>query len=187
MRLFIVGVAVFLVTTAGVAQQPSRWTLSAGPEWSRIPSIWGLRVRADYDLVGRNSPFRVGLLAGGSWGPTQAFRDPIGSGSYYSGVNQRLDLTFGVTTALTPLPRARVSPYFTFGVVARQVWINGTSVWESPITPSSFVERSHTVGQITSTMGWGIRARIARRLFQVEIRTLYDVRFLTIGTSLPFE
>jgi len=125
---------------------------------------------------------------GGSWGPSQGFVNALGSSTYYSGEIQRGDLVFGLTSALTPLPRARISPYFTVGVLARQVWINGTTyLWDSTNPQGTYVERSRTYGHITSTWGWGIRLRLGGRMFQVERRTLYDVKSLTFGTSLPFE
>lgn len=44
MRRFIAGVAFVFCTTTGLAQQPSRWTISVGPEWTQVgPNnhLWG--------------------------------------------------------------------------------------------------------------------------------------------------
>ena len=187
MRLFIVGAALLFTTTAGAQ---TRWTLSAGPEWSSVPNVWGMRLRADYDLVGRRSPLRIALLGGARWGPTQTFRQSLGSGSSFYGSDQSVDLTFGAVAAFTPVPRARVSPYLTFGVLARQTWSYGWSRWTSGVDGSLLLdqpERFRTVGQIFSSLGLGVRAKIAGRMFQVEIRRVYDFTSLTFGTSLPFE
>lgn len=191
MRSFLVLLLALCLAVSAAAQSPptpSRWTLSAGGDRWYYPNVWGLRVRADYDLVGQRSPFRLGLLMGGSWGPSQGFLRSFGDGSYNSGEVQRGDLVFGLTSAVTPLPKARFSPYFTFGVVARQVWRNGTSYWWNTMNAQqSTVEPSRTYGHITSTWGWGIRMRLRGRMFQLEQRVLHDLHSITFGTSLPFE
>src|SRR2546426_5643223 len=71
MRLLIVGAALlFSVSTTAAAQ--SRWTLSAGPEWTGTLSnghFYGGRLRAEYDLITPTSPFRLRLEAGTFWSP----------------------------------------------------------------------------------------------------------------------
>ena len=191
MRSFLVLLCALSSVTAAAAQTPqtpSRWTLSAGRDQWYYPNVWGMRLRADYDLLGGRGPFRLGLLMGGSWGPSQLFSNHVGGNTYYSGEVQRGDVIFGLTSALTPLPKARFSPYLTFGVVARQVWMNGTTYMWDPTNPqATLIERSRTYGHITSTFGWGLRMRIHGRMFQLEHRVLYDLHSVTFGTSLPFE
>lgn len=92
MRLFIVGIAV-LFTTSGAAQ--SRWTLSAGPEWSEFRSLWGLRFRADYDLLNQQSPLQLRLQSSARWGPTQGFRYSLGPLGTAFGEDQTVDVTLG--------------------------------------------------------------------------------------------
>ena len=190
MRSFLVLLlALSLIGSAAAQtpQTPSRWTLSFGRDSWYYPSVWGLRVRADYDLVGRRGPFRLGLLMSGSWGPSQYFTEPAGD-AYLGGNVQRGDLVFGLNSAITPLPKARFSPYLTFGVVARQAWVHGTTYMNVPGYPElNWVEPSHTYGHIVPTWGLGVRFRIRSRMFQLEHRVMYDVHTWTFGTSLPFE
>lgn len=189
MRLFFVGVVLLFCTTSGVAQQPSRWTLSAGPEWTRtfVGSKLGGRLRAEYDLVAPTSPLRLRAEAGTFWSPTQSFWGTYIDGSTVQGFNQTVDLTFGFSAAIAPLPRARFSPYIMMGAYARQAWSHGTSSFRDSngnlvsINP----EGSRTVGDVLFQAGIGIRARIGGRMFQLELRH-FDHRALTFGTSLPF-
>ncbi len=188
--------ALSFVSSTAVAQTtpqtPSRWTLSAGREWSRTPNLWGLRLRADYDLVGQHSPVRLQLQMGTLWGPTQFFFHSFGSPGYttsYMGSDQTIDLTFGVVAAITPVPRARVAPYFTFGVLARQSWSYGWSRWSSSVVGGTFEtpERLRALGAISAVPGLGVRARIGQRTYQFEYRWLANRHSATFGTRLPFE
>jgi hypothetical protein len=186
-RLFIVGIAL-LLTTAASAQ--TRWTLSAGPEWTstlKTGHFYGGRLRAEYDLITSTSPFRLRVEAGGFWSPTQSYFGNLIDGSYYYGASQSVDLSFGLSAALTPLPRARLAPYVVMAVVARQRWWHGfdsfrnpdgSLAWNSPVT-------SWTRGDMLFTPGIGIRARIGGHTFQLEMRH-YEHRSLTLGTNLPF-
>lgn len=201
MRSFLVLSVALSFTVSTVAAQatpptPSRWTLSTGPEWG-YPSLWGLRVRADYDLVGRTSPVRLRLQAGALWGPTQRFYRATGAGSVFYGSDQTVDLTFGVVAAISPVPRARISPYLTMGVLASQAWSHG---WSAARNAGGEVfgyraEGTRMSGDIIITPGLGIRANIGGRSFQIEVRRLYGRNSdafgmrnsLTFGTTVPFE
>ncbi len=187
MRLFIVSIALLLTTTVGAAQ--TRWTLSAGPEWTPTVSgqFWGGRLRAEYDLTRPTSPFRLRLEAGTFWSPTQSFFASYLDGSSYGGFKQSVDLTIGLSAAISPLPRARFSPYIMMGVYARQSWSHGANsfrnadgslAWSSP-------ERSRTYGDLLAQVGIGIRARIGGHTFQLEMRN-FGTRSLTLGKNLPF-
>ena len=83
MRLFIVGAALlFSVSTTAAAQ--SRWTFSAGPEWSGVGNnshIYGGRLRAQYDLLRPDRPLRLHLEFGGRWDPTQSYFNTLSDGS----------------------------------------------------------------------------------------------------------
>ena len=116
MRSFIVGALLVLVATPATTQ--SRWTFSAGPEW--IDRVVGGRVRAEYDLTPSLKPFRVRLEFGGYWEPTQNFYATYLDGSSVGGTKQSMDLSVGLSGVVAPLPRARVAPYLSFGVLARQ-------------------------------------------------------------------
>ena len=190
MRLFIVGVPLLLsiATTAGAQ---SRWTFSAGPEWVQWGSqtqatLWGVRLRAEYDLTKPTSIFGLRLEGGGRWGPTQGYFYESGPFSV-GGSEQRMDLMLGLSGGLSPFPRARFSPYVTMGIFGRQKWMQGSSfiydsttlVWRDPYS-------SHTNGDIIGTLGVGVRARLAGRSFQLELRRIYDHNGLTFGTRLPF-
>lgn len=186
MRLVIVSVVSLVAASTAAAQ--SRWTLSAGPEWTPFVNgqFYGGRVRAEYDLTKPTRPLRLRLEGGGFWSPTQDF-----SGSYvivggtFGGARQTFDLSFGVSAALTPLPNARFSPYVVMAAVARQSW-RRESIWRqySGSAPQ-FNQGTTSTGDLLLQPGVGIRALIARRVFQVEWRH-YDHRSLTLGTQLPF-
>jgi len=186
MRLFIAGLAL-LFTTAASAQ--SRWTLSAGPEWT--PSVnghfYGGRVRAEYDLIKPAGPLRLRLEGGGFWSPTQNF-----SGSYvlvggtFAGARQIFDLSFGLSAALTPLPNARLSPYVVMAAVARQSW-RRESLWRQfEGSAPQLSSGTGSSGDVLLQPGLGIRARIASHLFQVEMRKFEHTHAVVIGTNLPF-
>lgn len=187
MRFFIVG-AVFLITSAAAAQ--SRWTVSAGPEWTPVGSgaFYGARVRAEYDLIKPTGPLRLRFEAGGFWSPTQSYY-----GSYsipdlgsFGGTRQIFDLQFGLSAALTPLPRARFSPYVVMAVVARQSWRRGSGWVQTPSAPLQYTRSRYSARDILLQPGIGIRARIAGRMFQVEMRRAEHSNALLIGTSLSF-
>jgi len=188
-RLFILSIGFLSWATTGVTQ--SRWTVSAGPEWTEFRSLWGLRFRADYDLLKQERPFQLRPQGGARWGPTQQFRYSLGAFRTFFGEDQTLDLTFGVAAALSPLPRARFSPYATFGVSARQAWSRGwsgsrdsTGSWTGSTTP-----RSSTYGDVFYALGAGMRTRFGGRVFQLEIRRLSFsplTNSVTLGTALPF-
>src|SRR5207249_12264350 len=49
---------------------------SVGPEWGRVTpatSLWGMRLRAEYDLTRPNSVLGLRLEGGARWGPTQSY------------------------------------------------------------------------------------------------------------------
>lgn len=189
MRLFIAGLAL-LFTTSASAQ--SRWTLSAGPEWTL--GFVGGRVRGEYDLIKPTQPLRLRLELGGYWEPSQtyAYNYTLLDGGV-AGWKQSVDLTFGLSAALTPIPRARIAPYVTFGVLARQSWKNGSQFLYSGGT-TTVSKISGTAGDMLFPVGVGLRARIASHMFQVEMRGLattpqlsnHQTHALMIGTNLPF-
>ena len=185
MRLVIAGVALLLVTTTAAAAQ-SRWTLSAGPEWtSNLGGFVGGRVRGEYDLLRPTKPLRLRLDLGAYWEPSQSFSGTYLDGSTVAGWKQSMDITFGLSTALSPFPRARFAPYLTVGALARQSWRHSSSFYFPAGTVSS---TSGTSGDIVFPLGLGLRARIARHLFQVEVRRFQGLHTnsLTVGTNLPF-
>lgn len=193
MRLIIAGVAFVVCTTTAVAQQPSRWTVSAGPEWTPLNNghFLGGRLRAEYDLITPTSPFRLRLEAGTYWSPTQGYAANYIDGSRVVGTRQTADLTFGISAAFTPQPRARISPYLTMAALVRQDWSSSSAVLRNPdgSLASTYSQQSRTRGDIFLAPGIGIRARIAGHMFQLEMRSLRAVgsrRSVTFGTTLPF-
>src|SRR6267378_306139 len=99
MRWLLVLAFAFFLATNSAAQTPTRWTLSAGPEWSstlRTGHFYGGRLRAEYDLITPTSPFRLRLEAGGFWSPTQSYFGNRIDGSYYYGASQSVDLSCGL-------------------------------------------------------------------------------------------
>ena len=185
--LRIPSVALLVVTNSVAAQTPSRLTLSAGPEWTGAPRLWGLRLYADYDLLKLDSPFQLRLQGGGRWGPPQRYTRYFGNGAAMGGEDQTIDLTAGVVGALSPIPRARVAPYVMFGVLAQHVWAHG---WMSARNPDGSLmstgAATFSYGKIVYPIGLGVRAQVAGRSLQVEIRRLNTVNSLTLGTRLPF-
>jgi hypothetical protein len=184
MRFLIISVAV--LTTATTAAAQSRWTLSTGPEWSRgIPALrtWGARFRAEYDLTPPSSVFGLRLEGGARWNPTQSylFSDGIGT---LSGTDQQFDLMLGFNASLAPIP-GPLSPYASFGTLARQQWTQGSRTLsvDEPMTRSM---RWYPHLDIVGSLGVGLRGRLFSRSFQVEYRRLYDHNGLTFGTRLPF-
>ncbi len=189
MRLLVVGAALlFSVSTTAAAQ--SRWTFSAGPEWTGTLSngyFYGGRLRAEYDLITPTTPFRLRLEAGTFWSPTQSYFASYLGGSSIYGFHQAADLTVGLSAAIAPLPRARFSPYVMLGVYARQKWSHGADSFRNPDGSFAWndLERSRTFGDVLFQPGIGIRARIGGHMFQLEMRH-YAQRSLTLGTTLPF-
>ena len=191
MRLFIISAALlFSLATTAVAQ--SRWTVSAGPEWAETRVSWGLRLRADYDLLRQDRPFQLRLQGGGRWGPTHQYNGSYAIvGGSFAGEEQTVDLTFGVVAAISPLPRARFSPYVTGGVLGRQEWSRGWSfvTYSDGSSSGSRTPRSWTYGDVFFVAGVGTRARLGGRMFQLEFRRFPFsglTNGLTLGTTLPF-
>lgn len=190
MRVFILGAVLLFATMPAAAQ--TRWTMSVGPEWTPYggSQFIGGRVRADYDLFTPTKPLRMRLELGGFWEPTHDYY-----GSYYllggavSGSKQTMDITFGLSAAVSPFPRARFAPYVAVGVSARQLWGHVTNyVWPAGGGSPTITYASGTSGELVFPVGLGLRARIAGRMFQVEIRRFQGqrTRGLMMGTSLPF-
>jgi len=184
MRLLIVCVALLSATSAAAQ---SRWTLSAGPEWtSNLGGFIGGRVRGEYDLMRPTKPLRLRLELGGYWEPTQNYSGTyVLAGGSFAGSRQSVDLTFGVSASLTPLPRARVAPYVTFGVLGQQLWAHGDYFITTADTNTNGTF-SGSLGRIIVPFGLGIRGRLGSRMLQVEIRRSEHRTALMIGTSLPF-
>jgi len=187
MRWFLVLGFAFLLAGSSAAQTPSRWTLSAGPEWSGWwwgTHLWGVRLRAEYDLAKPSSVVGLRLEGGARWGPTQSYFHQFGSRSV-SGFDQTTDIMLGFSGAISPFPRARLSPYITMGVFGRQVWRGGaTFVRDSTFPSYNLPHSSH--GDIMATLGLGLRARLGGRSFQLELRRIHYNNSLTFGTRLPF-
>jgi hypothetical protein len=187
-RLFIVFVVSFVVASTGAAQ--SRWTFSAGPEWTPFANgrFYGGRVRVEYDMINPTSPLRLRLETGGFWSPTQSYNGSfVIAGGTFGGERQVFDLTFGLSAAITPLPKARFSPYVVMAAVARQSWTRGSGWVQYPgSAPQYFPQATNSVGDLLLQPGIGIRARVARRVFQLEWRHFEHISTLTLGTHLPF-
>jgi hypothetical protein len=185
-RLFIVGAALLFTTTAGAQ---TRWTLSAGPEWNRWwgGHLWGIRLRAEYDLTKPTSVIGLRLEGGARWGPTQSTFDQSGSRSQ-GGVDQTADLMLGISGAISPFPRGRLSPYVAMGVFGRQMWRQGSFFLQDSTALLSYDEpySSYSRGEIIPTLGLGLRAQLGGRSVQLEIRRVSYHNSLTFGTRLPF-
>ena len=189
MRLFITGVALVLCTTTMLAQEPSRWTISAGPEWGKsTPSsyFWGVRLRAEYDLTKPSSVFGLRVEGAARWGPTQSYFYDWGW-RIEDGVRQSSDLMVGLSGAITPFPRARITPYVTMGIYGRQTWIQGSvSVYDSTMRSWNSSSFGASRGDFMGALGVGLRGRLGGRSFQLELRRIYSNNGLTFGTRLPF-
>ena len=189
MRWFLVVGFAFLLSSNGAAQTPSRWTFSAGPEWVKVTPttrLWGMRLRAEYDLTKPTGVFGLRLEGGARWGPTQSYFYESGTRSE-GGTEQGMDLMLGVSGGLSPFPRARFSPYFTMGIFGRQTWSRGSFfVHDSTFLSYDAPYRAFTRGDIIGTLGAGLRARLGGRSFQLELRRVYGRNGLSFGTRLPF-
>jgi hypothetical protein len=180
MRLCFVGAALlFSIVTTGAAQ--SRWTLSAGPEWStgwnHPYRAWGMRIRAEYDLTKPNRMFALRFESGALWSPTQTYFRQDGSGT-----EQMFDVVVGLNASLSPMPRAPVSPYVTLGIFGRQQWVQGSRFPAN----ASFSSIPGNRGAIAGALGVGLRIRLGGQAFQLEYRRLYNHTGLTFGTRIPF-
>ncbi len=168
---------------------PSRWTLSTGPEWSRgIPALrtWGLRTRAEYDLTKPSSVLGLRLEGSSRWSPTQSYFYDNGFSSY-SGTEQRFDLMLGLSGFVSPMPRARISPYVTMGVFAFQEWMHGLHAYHTNGSNwSNSPIHTDSRGDFAASLGLGLRTRIGGRTFQLEYRWIESQTGLTFGTRLPF-
>lgn len=186
MRVLIVSAAALLLTSTAAAQ--SRWTFSAGPEWTAVgpkDRLWSMRARAEYDLTRPDRVFGLRLEGAARWSPTQSYFYENGPYSV-GGQEQRTDLMLGLKGVFSPLPRAPVSPYVTLGLYARQEWRSG---FRSRRSGSEFVSGPAyppTHGDLLVPVGIGIHARLGGRSFQIEYRRLYGSNGLTFGTRLPF-
>ena len=169
---------------------PSRWTFSAGPEWTYVTPVdrlWSMRLRAEYDLTRPYSVFGLRFEGAVRWSPTQSYFYSRNSFSF-GGREQRTDLMLGLTGSLSPIPRARFAPYVTMGIFGRQEWRSGITSRSDPFTSSySFgVAFPPSQGNIVGVFGLGLRARLGGRSFQLEYRRIYGSGGLTFGTRLPF-
>ncbi len=179
MRFHIVSALLLFSTTTAVAQ--TRWTLSAGPEWQ--PYVGGQfiggRIRGEFDVLKQDKPFRLRMELGTYWEPTQ---DHFGTspvdGSTFGRTRQTMDVSFGFSAAVSPLPRAR------FG----QTWIRGFDARFPAGGQPTYSPFSGTLGELAYPVGFGIRARIGSRVLQFELRRfLAEHRNgLMVGTRLPF-
>src|SRR6266576_253722 len=83
-----------IVAAQNIPSTPSRWTLSAGPEWLRRTStgyLWGVRLRAEYDLTRPQRAFGLRLEGAALWGPTQNYFFQSSAGSEW-GFEQTADI-----------------------------------------------------------------------------------------------
>jgi hypothetical protein len=194
--VLVLPVALFVVFGTAAAQDtsstpltPSRWTLSAGPEfirWSPSVHLWGMRLRAEYDLTRPNRVFGLRLEGAALWTPTQSYFFQTGSRTQ-GGVDQSSDIMLGLAASIAPFPRARVSPYVTLGVFGRQMWRQGSFFVQDPNLLSYDQQRfGYSRGDIIPTFGLGLRVRLGGRSFQLELRQIRDHGNLTFGTRLPF-
>ena len=175
--------------TSLTSPTPSRWTLSAGPEWtyvSPVDRLWSMRLRAEYDLTRPYSVFGLRFEGAVRWSPTQSYFYSSNSFSF-GGTEQRTDLMLGLTGSLSPIPRARFAPYVTMGIFGRQEWRSGVTSRSDPGTPDFYgVAFPPSRGNIVGVVGLGLRARLGGRSFQLEYRRIYGSTGLTFGTRLPF-
>ena len=189
MRLFISGVALVLCTTTGLAQEPSRWTISAGPEWAKSsPSsrLWGVRLRAEYDLTKPSSVFGLRIEGAARWGPSQSYFYESGSRSQ-GGFLQSSDVMLGLSGAISPFPRGRFRPYFTMGIFGRQLWEQGALfVRDTTMLSWDVPYYKNWRSEIFATIGFGLRGQLGGRSFQLELRRLYNNNGLSFGTRIPF-
>jgi opacity protein-like surface antigen len=188
MRLCVVGAALlFSIATTGAAQ--SRWTISAGPEWQNWwgTRLWGVGLRAEYDLTNPTSVFGLRLEGGARWGPTQGYFYSQQSPRFsLGGTEQPMDLLLGFSGGLSPWPRERFSPYVTMGIFGRQTWRQGSHFFSDSLSGKSNSNFSYSHGDIIATLGVGLRARLAGRSFQLELRRIREHNGLSFGTRLPF-
>jgi hypothetical protein len=182
MRLLVIAVLLLVIPTVGLGQ--TRWTISAGPEWET--NIGG-RVRAEYDFIKPNKALRLRLELGGYWEPTQNFyrEYEIAELGSVSGRSQSVDLAFGMTASLTPLPKALFAPYVGISALAQQQWGHGES-WTTTPDSATYRKLSRTNGQMIFPLALGMRALVRGRMFQVEIRKWEHRNTFLVGTSLPF-
>ncbi len=169
---------------------PSRWTFSVGPEWGRVTpatSLWGMRLRAEYDLTRPNRVLGLRLEGGARWGPTQSYFYEQNSISF-GGTEQRTDLMLGLSASLSPIPNAPLAPYAALGIFGRQLWTQGSGFFRDRSTSyfQTSPKRSLSRGDIIASLGVGLRARLGGRSFQLELRRIYGYNGLTFGTRLPF-
>lgn len=189
MRLFIVS-ALLLVTTSAAAQ--SRWTVSVGPEFHNnwqvaLPRVWGVRARAEYDLIRPNTVFGLRFETSGRWSPNQSYSySNFDGSSSYSATQQMFDLMVGFNASVSPLPRARFSPYVSAGVYGIQQWLR----WSRSEQTGSFgyvrPPRTDSRLVLAGSLGVGLRMRVGGRAFQLEYRNIYNQTSLTFGTRIPF-
>jgi len=127
------------------------------------------------------------LDAGTFWSPTQSYYASYFDGSSIFGFDQTVDLTFGLSAAVAPLPRARFSPYVMLGLYARQSWSHRATSFRNPDGSLAWnvPENSRTYGDVLAQAGIGFRARLGDRMFQLEMRQ-FRRRSVTLGTNLPF-
>jgi len=186
-RLFIVS-ATLLCATAATAAAQSRWTFSAGPEWVSTFSgnRYSARVRSEYDLMRADRPLRLRMEIGGRWEPTRTYGGTLPDGTRLGGSFQSVDLTLGFTAALTPVPHARFAPFVAIGALGRQTWTRGETAQRAPDGTVTTSSGSRTLGDIVVPLGLGLRARLWRHTFQLEMRRMEGRNAALIGANLPF-
>src|SRR2546430_16318704 len=96
MRWFLVLSCAFVLSSESAAQAPSRWTLSAGPEWTPSPSnsrFYGGRARAGDDPLPPPRPVWLGVGGGNFFLPAPGFYKVYFYWSSGFGFRQKIDIT----------------------------------------------------------------------------------------------
>ncbi|HTI05392.1 MAG TPA: hypothetical protein VL549_08755 [Gemmatimonadales bacterium] len=189
MRLYIVGIISLLLTGTVAAQ--SRWTFSAGPEWTPVDlkiHVWGMRVRGGYDLIKPTSALGLRLEGAALWTPTQSYfhTENLSGPHGWGGREQRTDLMVGVSASVSPIPRKGFYYYLTTGIYARQQTVRGYQSFAPSLPgPLTITPASVSRGDIVGSVGFGLGLQIGNRAFQLEYRHIPGGSGLTLGIRLP--
>jgi len=132
-------VATLILPVVGHAQEPQpstpgdRLFLSAGLGWSACHcQFQGGQLRVEYAVTPVERVVGLRVQIGAFWTPSQRYSFPSAlydQGATAEGVGQSTVLDFGVTGAITPWPRGRVSPYVVGGLAALQTWSSGSGYY----------------------------------------------------------
>ncbi len=190
-------VATLILPAVGRPQEPQSSTrdrlfVSAGLGWSVCHcQFHGAQLRAEYSLTPVECVVGLRLDLGAFWTPAQRYSFPSAlydQGATAEGVGQSTVLNLGVTGAITPWPRARVSPYVVAGLAALQTWTHGSAYYRSADGTAAWFLPPGSGGHNTrAIVGAGLRVRVGERLWQLEARELRgSLSAITLGTTLHF-